>query len=71
MNWAKTRTARKPHRCERCKTRILPGERYVHYTLSPDDHEVGNVGWWDMKECAACAATHSRGDLAAGMADAL
>jgi hypothetical protein len=40
------RTARVEHRCEwDCRTPIRPGERYVMSSLTPNDGDVGNLGW--------------------------
>jgi hypothetical protein len=41
------RTARVAHRCGwECGVPIKPGERYVMSSLTPNDPEIGNIGWW-------------------------
>jgi hypothetical protein len=43
----KERTARVEHRCAwDCGVPIKPGERYVMSSLTPNDTEIGNIGWW-------------------------
>jgi hypothetical protein len=54
------RTARKPHTCNRCRTRIPAGARYLVHVASPDHDDLGNTGWWRLAECAACATSCGR-----------
>jgi hypothetical protein len=51
MELRKERTARKRHRCEdfQCKGWIEPGQRYVDSALTPNDNDIGNLGWWHAK----------------------
>lgn len=45
----KERTARKVHQCGwNCGVPIKPGEHYVMSSLTPNDNEIGNLGWWHM-----------------------
>ena len=52
-------TARKRHRCDghlrRERHYIEPGEQYVANALPPDHPDIGNLGWWHARFCAACA----------------
>lgn len=56
------RTARRWRRCDvqndyaGCARSIAPGDRYTELVLSPNDPDVGNVGWWRLAECAPCTA---------------
>jgi hypothetical protein len=60
MKATRTRTARKPHTCSRCRTRIPAGASYLTHVLSPDHDGMGNTGWWRIAECADCAAACGR-----------
>lgn len=41
------RRARVPHECaHECGDPINPGDRYVMASLTPNDIEIGNAGWW-------------------------
>lgn len=52
----RVRTARKPHRCEECRTRaIAPGHRYEIHTAFPG-HDVLNPDRpIQLKRCMGCA----------------
>jgi hypothetical protein len=54
------RTARKTHICCRCGRGIKVGEKYASHVASPNDNDLGNVGWWRETECAACCAMCGR-----------
>lgn len=47
----KERTARKTHRCDRCRHRIKPGERYVDWRIPPGWDVNSSDHWW-------CGKTH-------------
>jgi len=59
------RRARKPYRCDNeypasdaylyGHPDIKPGDTYVRLALTPDDNEIGNVGWWTVRYCQPCA----------------
>lgn len=56
------RTARKRHRCEGERSTcdfIEQGARYIEMKLPPGS-DVGNVDWWRIKVCIACAVTFNR-----------
>lgn len=60
MIWNTIRTARKVHRCSPCGRPIRPGERYLSGTISPNDNDIGNIGWWTLAECEDCAIKYGR-----------
>lgn len=42
----KERTARVQHLCGwDCGVPIMPGERYIMSSLTPNDPDIGNTGW--------------------------
>ena len=47
--FARVRTARRAHKCDRCLRRIEPGERYRAYSIAPDS-DIGNSGWMSGRE---------------------
>ena len=51
MEIRKERTARKRHDCyvDLCTSPIEPGQRYIDSRLTPNDPDIGNVGWWRAK----------------------
>lgn len=60
MIHTQTRTARKTHHCSRCQTPIRPGERHNAHTAFPHDNDLGNTGFWRLRECADCAEAAGR-----------
>lgn len=52
--------ARKTHRCDGrrwddCAMTIPTGVRYCRSVVTPNDGDVGNVGWWMARLCPSCA----------------
>lgn len=54
------RVAAKRHRCDRCGRSILVGERHREAVASPQHDDLGNVGWWRLRECSHCAVSCGR-----------
>lgn len=46
------RTARKPHKCDRCLGQIRPGEQYTAYSIPPGS-DLDNNGWISGHEHAS------------------
>jgi hypothetical protein len=52
--------ARKRHRCDGrrwgdCTYTIAIGVRYCRSVVTPNDGDIGNVGWWLARLCPPCA----------------
>lgn len=57
------RVARKRHpACGGYCPSIQPGDVYLEHTAFPGD-EMGNTGFWRIRECAACATRYGREEL--------
>lgn len=57
------RTARREHRCTRCRRRIPTGHRYLRHTVFPDDAAANSTGRpFAEKECVACSAEREGDD---------
>jgi hypothetical protein len=58
-----TITARKSRRCDEYGTRphwISPGEEYARHVAFPNDADLGNIGFWVLRICAACQTQYGR-----------
>lgn len=54
------RRAVKAHYCDECHGVIAPGDRYRDLAASPHHDDLGNEGWWRLKDCAACSARRGK-----------
>lgn len=59
MTRTTVRTARKAFRCD-CGGTIRPGDAYYEHVASPHHGDLGNPGWWRIRECGWCGTRHGR-----------
>lgn len=53
------RAARTRHVCG-CGLVIEPGDYYLEHVASPNQGDLGNMGWWRIRECGDCAERYGR-----------